>query len=303
VAEESRRSGLFTVGGDVYGWADVVLLAKLRGEWSALAAQVRTGMAALAELEARGEELGEEEVEGAARAFRYDRDLLAADELAAWLDRHELTADDWTDYLCRALARTQLPEADGRVAEEEGEPAVWAEGICSGRFEQLARELAQRAAVSPGSPVERLDATFADFCSTAVDSTAEAREVEANRLEWLRFEYEAVLADDEGAAHEAVLCLRADGEALEAVAERAGLELESGDCWLDELDPALGTRFLAATAGDIVGPVNVENGFLVAHVTSKTAPSLDDADVRARAREAALARAVARMVADRVVWL
>jgi hypothetical protein len=303
VAEKSRNSGLFAVGGDVYSWADVVRLAKVRGEWSALAAEARAGMAALAELEARGEQPGDEEVEGAARAFRYGRDLLAADELTAWLDRHELTADDWTGYLRRALARERLPEPTGPAAEEEVEPAVWAEGICSGRFERLARDLAARAAVSPGSPVERLDAAFDDFCSTAVDAPAEAREVEANRLEWLRFTYEAVVAGDEGAAHEVVLCLRADGEALEDVAVRAGMELEAGDCWLDGLDPALGTRFLAATAGDVVGPVQLEDGFLVAHVTSKTAPSLDDADVRGRAREAALARVVGRMVADRVVWL
>lgn len=303
MAEESRSSGLFAVGGDVYGWADVVRLAKVRGEWATLVAQVRSGMAALAELEARGEAHGDDEVADASRAFRYERDLLAADELTEWLDRHELTADDWTDYLRRVLARERLPEPTSCGAEDDVEPAVWAEGICSGRLEQLARDLAQRAAVSPGSPVERLDATFDDFCSTAVDPPAEAREVEANRLEWLRFTYEAVVAGDEGAAHEVVLCLRADGEALEAVAARAGMDLEAGDCWLDELDPTLGTRFLAATAGDVVGPVHVEDGFFVAHVTSKTAPSLDDADVRARAREAAVARVVGRMAADRVVWL
>jgi len=299
LAEKSRSSGLFSVGDDVYGWDDVVRLAEARGEWEALAAQVRAGTAALAEL---GDGLEEEEVEAAARRFRYDRDLLAADELAGWLGRHELTTEDWIAYLQRALARDRLPEVEDG-GEHAGEAAIWAEGICSGRLEELARDLAQRAAVSPGSPVDRLDATFDDFCAGAVDQMAEAREVEANRLEWLRFTYEAVVAGDEGAAHETVLCLRTDGEPLGAVAERAGMDVEVGDCWLDELDPGLGTRFLAAAAGDIVGPVPVEEGFLVAHVSSKTAPTLDDADVRARAHEAALARMVGRMVADRVVWL
>ena len=79
--------------------------------------------------------------------------------------------------------------------------------------------------------------------------------------------------------------------------------MERDECWLDELDPALGTRFLTATAGELVGPVAVEGGFVVAHVIAKTSPSLDDDDVRARAREAAISRAVSRLVADRVVWL
>jgi hypothetical protein len=303
VSGESRTGGLFAIGDNVYGWADVVRLAKLRGEWSALAAQVESGMAALVELDARGEEIDDEEIEAAARRFRYDRDLLAADELEAWLDRHDLTNADWNDYLRRALARERLPQASGSASADEVEAAVWCEGICSGRLDQLARELAKLSAVSPGSPVDGLDATFADFCSTVVDGSAEAREVETNRLEWLRFEYEAVVAEDEGAALEAVLCIRADGDSLGAVADRAGLAVEKDECWLEELDPALGTRFLAATPGELVGPVPVGGGFVVAQVLAKTTPSLEDEDVRARAREAAVARAVSRLVADTVVWL
>jgi len=276
-------------------------LAKLRGEWSALAADVARGTEAVAELEARGEPVDDEAIAAAAREFRYARDLLAADELDAWLERHDLTADDWHGYLCRSLARARLPEAAGRASADEA--LIWCEGVCSGSLEWLARELAKLAAVSPGSPVEGLDATFDDFSAAAADETAEAREVETNRLEWLRFDYEALVADDEGAAHEAVLCVRADGDSLDAVADRAGLEVEREECWLEELDPALGTRFLAATPGELVGPVVVEGGFVVAHVIAKTVPSLDDEDVRARAREAAIGRAVSRLVADRVVWL
>jgi len=298
---ESRTRGLFAIGDHVYGWDDVVRLAKLRGEWTSLAADGARGTEAVAELEARGEPVDDEAIAAAAREFRYERDLLAADELDAWLERHDLTAADWHDYLRRSLARDRLPDGTGRETADEA--VIWCEGICSGRLERLAPELAKLAAVSPGSPVEALDASFDDFSAAAVDESAEAREVETNRLEWLRFAYEALVANDEGAAHEAVLCVRADGDSLVAVADRAGLEVERDECWLDELDPALGTRFLAATPGELVGPVVVEGGFVVAHVIAKTTPSLDDEDVRARARDAALGRAVSRLVADRVVWL
>src|SRR5207248_1733163 len=175
---------LFAVGGDVYGWDDVVALAKRRGDWDELAAQVRAGLAALAELEARGEPLADEEIDESARQFRYERNLLAADELDAWLDRHRLTAADWRDSVARALARDRSPGADASLPEDEVAAAVWAEGVCSGRLEQLAAELARLAAVSPGAPPGELDAAFEQFCADAVDEATEARELEANGLEW-----------------------------------------------------------------------------------------------------------------------
>ena len=297
-----QRDGLFAIGSDVYGWDDVVRLAKARGEWEELEAEVRAGEDALVELGARGETPDDDEVEAAARRFRYERDLLAADELDDWLDRHRLTEDEWEGYLRRAAARERLPEATGKRRHDVSEGEIWCEGVCSGRLEGLAGDLARLAAVSPGTAVEQLDAAFARFRAAAVDAPSVAREVELNRLEWLRFTYEGLAADDEDAALEAALCVRADGEPIEAVARRASLTVLEDECWLEELDPALATRFLAATTGDVVGPLSVEDGFVVVRVTSKTAPSLDDADVRARAGEGALARAVERLVADRVVW-
>jgi hypothetical protein len=302
LSEGSRNSKLFAVDGEAYGWDDVVALAELRGEWGELRDRVRRGLAAIAELEAQGEPVSDEELEEAARRFRYDRDLLAADELTAWLERHRLSMEDWFGYLRRQLAGERGPDTGRDLREDAVEAAVWAEGICSGRLERLEQELARLAAVSPETPLERLDTAFADFCAT-VDEEAEAREVEANRLEWLRFTYEALVAEHEGAALEAALCVRADGESVQAVAQRARLELEADECWLDELEPALATRFLAAAPGDLVGPVPVDGGFVVAHVLAKTEPSLEDAGVRARAREAAIERAVSRLVADRVVRL
>ena len=302
MSDEDQHDGLFAIGGDVYHWDDVVRLAKARGEWSELEAEVRAGQEALAELGARGERPDDDDVEAAARRFRYERDLLAADELDGWLEQHRITEDEWEGYLRRAAAREQLPEATGETRREVSEGEIWCEGVCSGRLAELANDLARLAAVSPGTAVEQLDAAFADFRAAAVDAPSVAREVELNRLEWLRFTYEGLAADDEGAALEAALCIRTDGEPIEAVAGRASLPLLEEECWLEELDPALATRFLAATTGDLVGPISVEDGFVVVRVTSKTAPSLEDADVRARAREGALERAVERLVTDRVVW-
>jgi hypothetical protein len=299
---ESRSGALFTVGTDVYGWEDVVRLAEVRDEWSGLAADVRAGRAALAELESRHEGPDDGDIADAARRFRYERDLLAADELEDWLERHGVTEAEWDDFLRREAARERLPAITGAAQSEVTEAEIWCQGICSGRLEQLGSELARLVAVSPGTAIDRLDDAFAEFSTTSVDERAVAREVEVNRLEWLRVSYEALVADDEDAALEAALCLRADGEPLAAVAERAGSPRLEETSWLEELDPALATRFLAATNDEVVGPVSVEDGFVVALITAKTPPALDDAEVRARAHEGAVARAVDRLVADRVVW-
>ena len=43
----------------------------------------------------------------AATAYRYDRDLISAADVTAWLDRVGLSADEWIDYLRRDLLRQQ----------------------------------------------------------------------------------------------------------------------------------------------------------------------------------------------------
>jgi hypothetical protein len=99
------------------------------------------------------------------------------------------------------------------------------------------------------------------------------------------------------------MCVRADGDPLADVAERVGAVLDAREDWLDEVEPELAERFVAADAGALVGPVPVETGFAVAQVHAKTPPALDDEDVRERAAYAVGARAVTRATDERVTWL
>src|SRR5262249_39880661 len=82
-AESARIRPLFAVSDDVYRWEDVVQLARLRGDWAALAERVRAGLHALEEVRARREEPAAAEIDAARREFRYERGLLAGDELDA----------------------------------------------------------------------------------------------------------------------------------------------------------------------------------------------------------------------------
>lgn len=295
---EVGKTPLFKVGDVLYVWNDVVAWARSRGDWQQLESDVLAGDAALLEAEP-----SPEEIESAAREFRYERGLLAADELDAWLGARGLAGEDWEAYLRRSLAREARPVGTAGGAHAPVFAAAWAEGMCSGRLEELASELALRVAVAPEAPLERLDDELDAFRRSSATEDAVVREVESNRLEWVRIRFDLAAFEDEDAAREAALCVRADGEPLAAVAGRIGVELDECDEWLEELDPELASRVLAADPGDLVGPVPTEDGLLLAHVLGRTAPSPADERVRARAAETVAARAAARMASERVSWL
>jgi hypothetical protein len=299
-AQDARGRPLFAVTDDVYRWEDVVGLARVRGDWEALANEVRAGLRALAELGAPDAE----QVDAAQAEFRYARGLIAGDDLEAWLDRRGLTVEDWTAYCERRVARASLAEPPELPLDDEAvEANLWAEGVCSGLLEQTAQHLARMTAVAPGVPLEHLEQAFVAFCESAAAGERMDRMIHANQLEWLRFAYEAADFAEEDAALEAALCIRSDGDSLGEVASRAGAACEPRREWLDELPPELVPPLLAARPGALIGPVQVGDRYRLALLHEKQPPDPGDEAVRARARAAVIERAVTRETNERVVWL
>ncbi len=148
---------IFAVGGASYTWEDVVLAACVWGDWPALQARVRDGLACLARLEDLDEDdedaLDEAEVEAAADEFRYARDLIAASDLEQWLQARGLTVDGWLDVIRRRLLRERWAERlhaireQYEVADEAIAAATDAEAVCTGLAADLVRRLAARAAL------------------------------------------------------------------------------------------------------------------------------------------------------------
>jgi hypothetical protein len=279
---------LFRVGDHVYRWSDVVEHARATGAWDEVADRVRAGLAALAELGTPPPE----ELEAAARDDRYERNLLAADDLDAWLVRRGLTVADWHAYLERALAGAAFTGSP--APQPVPDDLTWAEGICAGRLEDLAVDLAQLAAV---------ETDLDEFRRDAATEEAIAREIQASRLEWQRVGYDVLRLDSEDAAAEAAACVRDDGLPLTEVARRAGVAVDERDGFLDEAEPELARQLIAARPGDVVGPIETSGVFLLAQLRTRTAPTATDDAVRARAAQAVADRAVSRLVDERVVWL
>ena len=151
------RQTVFSVGRREYVWLDVFLAAMLRGEWSQFEQQLGEGLACLAACaDDPAAWPDDRQIEEAANAFRYERDLITSDETISWLDRAGLTMDAWTDYLVRRLLRERWRDGFDRFPQQHRAPATVedvdfaAEGLWSGTFDRFARVLAGRAAASVG---------------------------------------------------------------------------------------------------------------------------------------------------------
>jgi len=144
---------VFTVGGREYGWEDVALAAHLWGEAASLKRRTREGIACVRHLERLGDKHPETEVEEAADAWRYARDLLSGDDMHAWLEERMLTMDDWLAYVLHTVLRTRWSAELGRITKEQKvssrqiESALYGEAVCSGRLAELADRLAGQAAI------------------------------------------------------------------------------------------------------------------------------------------------------------
>jgi hypothetical protein len=144
----------FAAGGTDFLWVDVAIAAMARGEWPAFERRLTEGLASAARAQADKIPADDRDVDAAATAFRYDRDLISGDEINAWLERAALNSSDWLAYFRRDLLRRrfedQLDETiDGHaVSTRQLLDAAYVEGVCSGQFDAFARTLAHRIALA-----------------------------------------------------------------------------------------------------------------------------------------------------------
>jgi len=152
----------FVVGARTYTWRDVLTAAILRGDWSNLEQQTREGLALVAQADEEGTRPSEEAIEAAGQEFRYERELITAEEMEAWLARFDITVDDWMDYVERSLLRQSGRAADAADEEQSEQDDIAgvmvAEAACSGALADFARKLAGRAAIAERAAAEKLEA-------------------------------------------------------------------------------------------------------------------------------------------------
>jgi hypothetical protein len=139
-------------GGQEYTAQDAIDAAIFRGEVEPKWKDFLRNVAA----EDRADELDvdpdEAAVSAAAEAFRYEHDLITAEETEAWLVNRGLTFDDFTDYFTRqcyadALQENLVPDdVEYNSASSDLREMFLAELILSGELDQLTNELMCRLA-------------------------------------------------------------------------------------------------------------------------------------------------------------
>jgi hypothetical protein len=240
-----------------------------------------------------------EAVDKVAQAWRRERRLLAADDLAAWLERRGVTTESWLAYLRRAVARSAAL-ADPFAAVDAD--AVWAEAMCSGKLDECAKRLARMLAVAPDADLGSLEAAYEAFCDEVATDEAITREIAAARLDWIRVRCLLAVFGERPVAAEVALLVRQDGLAFAEAAAAANTTTVQLEIWLEDADPALAPLLAGAGRNQLVGPVATAGGFVIVEVHEKLPADPADPTVMARAVTAAADRAADRAETDHVVW-
>jgi hypothetical protein len=301
---------VFSVDGAVYAWDDVAAFARRHGGWDRLVGDVSEGVAC----QQAGLVPSPATVDREAKEFRYQRRLITAEETEAWLARRAIGVAQWMDHVRRTVLRVEheaaLPAltAAHPVSGDAVLSLAWVTGRCAGTLDDMAADLAQRVAAhvrvagAPPQALDELDDALDRLGAVVVSTQAVETVITHRRVDWMLVEVDELRFDSEGAAREGALSLRHDGLSVAEVCDLAQARRHRHSGVLEELDGPLRTAVLGAGAGDVIGPVETSDGFVLARVESKAVPTIDVPEIHARAVNAVLARAIRREVEERVQW-
>ena len=162
------REPAVRVGRHDFDRADLVLVGFVDGSWPALERSVAAGLAA----ERTGGPADPGALRDAAVAFRRARGLLAADELDAWLDAHDVSRDDLTGYLRRRVLRESVHMGLDPVPVEDVAAVLEVEAACDGILATCADSAASWAAAAQATGLP--DTTTGDEAAVATVAGAVA---------------------------------------------------------------------------------------------------------------------------------
>ena len=326
----------FRRDGESYRLADALLCAALTGEWPALEAGIVAGIACELRCEEEGSPLEDEELAESLRAFRYDHNLIAAEEAQEWLDGWELTAEDWSAALERQLLRRRWHADLEHLVEEyelddEGLAEIaWADLVCSGALETLVQRLAERVAVvgdaeaPPPVAAPAASALLPPWLGLPADEStlsrlagivavAEERRrqelspeklraaIAARPLDWTYIDAVRLVLPTEAMAAEAALRVREDGETLDEVGRDVGAPVEKWSGFLETAEAGRRARLVSASEGELLGPMREPAGFALLQVVTRRAPVDGDPVVRAHAERYVWNQATARAL-EAIEW-
>jgi hypothetical protein len=312
------RRPLFSVEAMNYTWNDVLAWAEARGTLGPMRRASHEGAVLLRQSLEAGGRPSPEAVSAAATAFRYARGLLSAEQLSDWFARWNLTVTEWGEHFERMLlverARSEGTLTDVSSPPDKAELAEveYVDAVCTGFLEEEARAFAADMALADLTPIE-VAGDQRTMVERALIAAAVARREAASRpgvdqeiarrgLDWTRLELDVLELGDPGAANEAAMCIRVDGSDIAEVAAASSAQVEHLSVYLGDLDPSLQPSLLAAQPGELVGPIEDDETFVLFAIHDRTPASTEDPELRRRAETALVERAVKRATEGRVRW-
>ncbi len=304
--KESRP--VFARGSREYTVREVIDAAHFRGEITPLWQEFLRRKEAAQRGEESDTELDDSVVDEAAIAFRYQYDLITAEETEAWLEARGLTLADFSEYFARIewgkiyAGRNETPAIPFEDAGEEQRDLFVVDLILSGELDRMAERLAWRVAASEDESLEDLEVAYRSQCEKRLTKEARERELGAVRLPLTRFGVEMIELESHDAASEAFMCVRDDGMSMEEVAREGRYPFRRMELVLENIPDEMQQRFLSLTPGSLLEPTPREDGFVLTRLLQKNEPKLDDAEVRARVDQRILARYFADLSSGKIQW-
>lgn len=143
---------IFAVGASVYTERDIVDAAAFRGELEPVWAELLRRQACENRAEEEERETDEDAVDAAMQEFRYDHDLITAEETEQWLADRGLTLANFGAFFSRQYWGNAMSDVKGEPmalvsASAELRNLLHAELMLSGKLAGMANRLARRLAV------------------------------------------------------------------------------------------------------------------------------------------------------------
>jgi len=315
---------IFSIEDQEFGWEEIAIAAGVWGEWQPFFEQTRQSLACLRWAAKTSGLPDADEMREATNTFRYCHNLISAEDAKNWLARWQITAENWRNFLRGQLLRERCARrlnqiiAANPISDEEVAEVIKTHAVCADKLQGWAVRLAGRAAIAADS--DRLGASEGHTIGSTRDLIAHIeKEFERKRqqsvtpklieakianhhLDWIRFDCRYVWFPEKQIAREASWCVSEDGLSLDEVAYDARSIVQYWNFYLDEMEATVRPHFLAARAGDWVGPIKMLEGFPLFSVVAKTLPAASDPQIRRRAEQVIVSSIVEQAINERVRW-
>ena len=294
-----------TYGEKEYTARDTIEAAIFRGELDATWKRFLVRVAAEKQAEEQDLDPDDAAISAAAEAFRYDHDLITAEETEAWLENRGLALDDFSDYFCRQYYASVLQDIVADDVEYISASSALrelfvAELILSGELERMMSDLMWRLAARCAETDRSPDLIALDerkfFERNRIKPRARQRELVTLRLLLTRFETEFIQLESRDAAKEALFCVREDGMSMKEVATEGRYPYEQVDFIFEDLPADSQQTLLGVSAGDVLEPVPRGDGFELWRLVKKVEPEPDDPSVKVRIDQRLLERHFSELV-------